>query len=154
MARSSEVEGVLEERLVGDISDDFYVPAYQRGYRWGKVEVRRLLDDIWESDGKPYHLQPIVVGRLADGRWELVDGQQRLTTLYLIFQFMFREGLQNVGPAYSLDYETRSGSRDYLQNPTEADSGMSIDHFHILEAYKCISAWFVEKGDRRQYVAH
>ena len=154
MARSPEVEGVLEERLVGDISDEFYVPAYQRGYRWGKVEVRRLLDDIWESKGKPYHLQPIVVGRMDDGRWELVDGQQRLTTLYLIFQFMLREGLQNVGPAFSLDYETRPGSRGYLQNPTEADSGMSIDHFHILEAYKCINAWFDEKGARRQNVAN
>jgi uncharacterized protein with ParB-like and HNH nuclease domain len=74
----------------------FYVPAYQRGYRWGEVEVRRLLDDIWYSREKPYYLQPVVVKQHGD-EWELVDGQQRLTTLFLIFQYMKRAGLQNSG---------------------------------------------------------
>ena len=107
-------DAYLEPRLVGDISGRFYVPAYQRGYRWGEVEVRRLLDDIWESRDKPYYLQPVVVKRHGD-EWELVDGQQWLTTLFLIFQFMKREGLQSTGAGYSLRYETREGSAAYLR---------------------------------------
>ena len=41
-------------------------------------EVRRLLDDIKDAGVRDYYLQPVVVKRLDDGRWELVDGQQRL----------------------------------------------------------------------------
>jgi hypothetical protein len=49
--------------------------------------VTRLRDDVAESRAQSsYYLQPIVVKRMADGRWELVDGQQRLTTLFLILQ--------------------------------------------------------------------
>ena len=101
---TSAGDAYLEPRLVGDIDRRFYVPAYQRGYRWGEVEVRRLLDDIWESRDKPYYLQPVVVKRHGD-EWELVDGQQRLTTLFLIFQYMKSEGLQ------SLALLTRFGMR-------------------------------------------
>jgi uncharacterized protein with ParB-like and HNH nuclease domain len=85
---------LLELKLIGDIAGSFRVPRYQRGYRWGKLEVERLLNDIWESNGKPYSLQPIVVKRDGETAFELVDGQQRLTTLYLIFVFMQRERLQ------------------------------------------------------------
>jgi hypothetical protein len=101
----------------------FYVPAYQRGYRWGEAEVRRLLEDIWESRDRPYYLQPGVVKRYGD-EWELVDGQQRLTTLFLIFRYMKREGLQSSGADYSLRYETRPGSADYLE---QLGSAASID---------------------------
>src|SRR4051794_25742370 len=97
-------EAHLEPMLVGDISGAFFVPAYQRGYRWGEVEVGRLLDDIWENRDRTYYLQPVVVKRYGD-EWELVDGQQRLTTLYLILQYMKREGLQSSGATYSLRYE-------------------------------------------------
>ena len=56
----------------------------------GRGRGTRLLDDIRESRGKPYFLQPVVVKR-HDDEWELVDGQQRLTTLFLIFQYINRE---------------------------------------------------------------
>jgi uncharacterized protein with ParB-like and HNH nuclease domain len=74
---------LLELKLIGDIAGQFVVARYQRGYRWGRLEVERLLNDIWESNGSPYSLQPIVVKKKAEAVWELVDGQQRLTTLYL-----------------------------------------------------------------------
>ena len=66
------------------IEGAFFIPSYQRGYRWTADEVTKLLDDIWESTGKRYSLQPIVVKSLGGGKWELIDGQQRLTTLFLI----------------------------------------------------------------------
>ena len=70
----------LRPELVGNIVGAFFVAGYQRGYRWGRDEVTRLLDDIHESAGNRYFLQPVVVKRRDDRKWELVDGQQRLTT--------------------------------------------------------------------------
>ena len=150
---ASTGDAYLEPRLVGDISGRFYVPAYQRGYRWGEIEVRRLLDDIWESRDKPYYLQPVVVKRHGD-EWELVDGQQRLTTLFLIFQYMKSERLQSSGADYSLRYETRADSAAYLQGLDPDLSRKNIDFFHIYEAYQCISEWFDAHEGRRQYVAN
>jgi uncharacterized protein with ParB-like and HNH nuclease domain len=145
---------LLELKLVGDISGQFYVPRYQRGYRWGTIEVRRLLDDIWESTGKPYSLQPVVVKRRSETEWELVDGQQRLTTLYLIFYYMQHASLQSVGPPYSIAYETRPGSQSYLQALDAERSKTNIDYFHLFDAYECIRKWFEDHGQRRQYAAN
>jgi len=149
----SEREANLEPLLVGEITGTFYVPAYQRGYRWGEVEVRRLLDDILGSHGKPYYLQPVVVKQHGD-EWELVDGQQRLTTLFLIFQYMKREGLQSSAADYSLRYETRPDSAAYLEQIDPGRSQENIDFFHIHEAYRCISEWFDAHGAKRQWAAN
>jgi hypothetical protein len=48
---SAPSETVLDEKLVGDIVGEYSVPAYQRGYRWGKGEVKQLLDDLLASVG-------------------------------------------------------------------------------------------------------
>lgn len=156
MADETTDGAILELKLIGDIAGSFRVARYQRGYRWGKLEVERLLYDIWESKGEPYSLQPVVVKRDGGDVWELVDGQQRLTTLYLIFVYMQRAGLKNVGPQYSITYDTRPKSRDYLQvlDPSLANS--NIDFFHLHAAYTYIQAWFEQKGPtplKRQEVA-
>ena len=83
-------EITLETKLVGEIKGSFYVPSYQRGYRWGADEVTRLLEDVYQNGKNNYCLQPIVVKRRADG-FELIDGQQRLTTLYLIYRYIMNE---------------------------------------------------------------
>ena len=137
---------ILELRLVGDIAGNFRVARYQRGYRWGEVEVSRLLDDIWKSKGQSYSLQPVVVKREGEDAWELIDGQQRLTTLYLIFGYMQRAGLKNVGPQYSISYDTRPQSKAYLKDLDPVLAGSNIDFFHLHEAYACIQAWFADKG--------
>jgi hypothetical protein len=145
---------LLELRLVGDIAGSFRVARYQRGYRWGWLEVERLLNDIWESNGAPYSLQPVVVKRDGENAWELVDGQQRLTTLFLIFVFMQREQLQNAEPQYSIKYDTRPGSENYLQELDAGQAGKNIDYFHLHRAYECIRAWFGAHGARRQHAAN
>jgi hypothetical protein len=138
--------GLLEERFVGDIEGRFLIPAYQRGYRWGVDEVTRLLDDVAESRAQSsYYLQPIVVKRMADGRWELVDGQQRLTTLFLILQDI-RRSLPSVSARFELEYETRVGSQDYLKDPDEVGSSQNIDFFHIHKAASTIRSWFEALG--------
>jgi hypothetical protein len=144
----------LEPRIVGDIDGVFLVPAYQRGYRWGIDEVQRLLNDLWESRGADYYLQPVVVKQVDGGRWELIDGQQRLTTLYLIFGYMKREGLQSSGASYTMEYTTRPGSHAYLQELDPDLSETNIDFFHIWGAYDCIRTWFEKHGNRKQYVAN
>jgi hypothetical protein len=152
--RAIERGAVLELKLVGDMGGQFCIPRYQRGYRWGKFEVRRLLNDIWHSNGEPYSLQPVVVKRKTEDKWELVDGQQRLTTLYLIFLYMQRENLQNAGPPYSITYDTRPGSESYLQELDSDQRNANIDFYHLYEAYDCIRTWFDGHGPRRQHVAN
>lgn len=145
--------GILNTLPVGDITGDFFVPAYQRGYRWGEHEVRQLLIDIRESNGATYYLQPLVVKRRDDGSWELIDGQQRLTTLYLIFHYLKRVHLPNAGPSYTITYETREGSKEYLELLDGADSDRNIDYFHLFQAYQCIESWFDGFGHRATHEA-
>jgi hypothetical protein len=145
--------GPLRTLSVGDITGDFFVPAYQRGYRWTEHEVCQLLDDIRDSDGATYYLQPLVVKSRHDGSWELVDGQQRLTTLYLIFRYLKDTHLPSAAIGYSITYETREGSKAYLDQLSEADAGSNIDYFHMFSAHQCIAAWFDKFGHRTTHEA-
>lgn len=136
----------LGTKLVGDIKGDFYVRSYQRGYRWGKAEVERLLDDIYSTKGtRNYCLQPVVVKR-NDGRYELIDGQQRLTTIYLIYRFMSEHSKSinepSNGPRFTLSYETREMSEDFLKSIDESRKEENIDFWFFCTAYESIKAWF------------
>lgn len=138
---------VLTPKVVSEITGRFFVPSYQRGYRWGPEEVRRLLDDIEASGDRPYYLQPIVVKKLGEDYWELVDGQQRLTTLYLILRYI-RQLFPVAQVNYSLQYETRSGSADYLDRLAAEERQDNIDYFHIFEAHRTIADWVEGKPDK------
>lgn len=133
----------LETKFVGDISGEFFVPSYQRGYRWGKDEVEKLLNDIYSTKGDSYWLQPIVLRKNAD-KYDLVDGQQRLTTLYLIYKYMHKasNGFINE-PRFSISYETRNASKEFLDNPENEDKkDENIDFWFMSNAYKYIHQWF------------
>ena len=135
------------------ITGELFIPAYQRGYRWTQDEVRKLLDDLSEGarEGKKrYSLQPIVVKRRLDGKWELIDGQQRLTTLWLIFNYMQKAGYRRSGAAYSLEYETRPGSHAYLQNLDADQAKHNIDYFHLYQAHNAIGQWVDRQGTTDQ----
>jgi uncharacterized protein with ParB-like and HNH nuclease domain len=139
----------LEPKLVGNIEGEFYIPAYQRGYRW-KEEVKMLLNDIQEiEEGKNYSLQPIAVRKISDLRYELIDGQQRLTTIFLIFRYMKQLNLP-FQLNFSIEYETRTGSKLFLES-ISADSlnkePLNIDEYFIIEAYRIISDWFITQKD-------
>ena len=143
----------LETKVVYDIAGKFTVPAYQRGYRWGTGEVRRLLDDVVVLKGrngqanKNYCLQPIVVKKLQDGTFELIDGQQRLTTLFLICNYMHKVSKDSIEePTFSLSYETRDKSADFLANIDIARKDENIDFYFMANAYEQIEKWFSERG--------
>ncbi len=138
-------EVILEPRLVGDIAGDFFIPSYQRGYRWGESQVRQLLDDIYENGGNSYCLQPVVVKKRPDDTYELIDGQQRMTTLWLIMTYIKKyKPMMNIN--FSITYETRKDSSDFLSHisdeGSEEKSKVYIDFFHMYEAYTTIKNWF------------
>lgn len=139
----------LEPKLVGSIDGAFYVPAYQRGYRW-KEEVEILLNDFSEiAEGQNYSLQPIVVKNVGEKIYELIDGQQRLTTILLIFRYMKQLNLP-FQLNFSLEYETRKGSKDFLENinsTTLSYEPKNIDEYFIIEAYRIITTWFMSHKD-------
>ena len=132
---------ILETKLVSEIEGTFYVPSYQRGYRWGEGEVLRLLDDILDNGKKNYCLQPVVV-RKCGGSYELIDGQQRLTTLYLIYRYM-KGVIPFIGePPFELEYQTRDNSAEFLKTIDLSRREENIDFWHIANAYEAIEGWF------------
>lgn len=144
----------LETKFVGEITGSFFVPAYQRGYRWGEEEVVRLLDDIYSvydettHEGRNYCLQPIVVKKRGE-QFELVDGQQRLTTLYLIYKYMnFASGGFIEPPKFTLSYETREKSAEFLETMDVSMKGENIDFWFLCNAYETIGEWFASKGTK------
>lgn len=137
---------ILETKSVSEISGQFFVPAYQRGYRWGK-EATRLLEDIMEIDEKSdyrYCLQPIVVKKRSDGSYELIDGQQRLTTLFLIYKVVGKM-IPFAKANYTLTYEVRQRSEEYLNNISESSDENNIDFYFMKKAYLSIENWFQER---------
>lgn len=86
--------------LFSDKKSDFLIPDYQRPYAWGEDECRTLWEDIFdfafpESDPEKfnsdneYYLGPIVTFKNSDNKLEIIDGQQRLTTLLLLLRAFF-----------------------------------------------------------------
>ena len=148
-----ENEISLTTKPVGSIAGRFFVPSYQRGYRWSSNEVVRLLEDIFRNGNARYCLQPIVVRHNA-GRYELVDGQQRLTTLFLIYQYMYKElGGVFDAPAFSLEYATRDKSETFLNDIDLSRCEENIDFWFMGNTYKTIKEWFscAEKPKKRAF---
>lgn len=152
----------------------YFIPDYQRGYRWEKREVTQLLSDLYEFMCNPteqanfYCLQPLVViarkgEALAKLRlevpheteevYEVVDGQQRLTTLFLLVKY-FNEQYRgkNKLTTPQLHFETRPKSAEVLNGigldgdkavfeTTDESVKQSIDFWHIQRAYEYIHEW-------------
>jgi Protein of unknown function DUF262 len=131
----------------------YYIPAYQRGYRWTATQVTQLLDDIREftqrENPQPqefYCLQPLVLRVRQDGAYEVVDGQQRLTTLLLTLRhFNERASTEYRTKIYTLQYETHPDLSTFLDNPDDMRAASNIDFFHIAGAVRTIKEWFKKR---------
>lgn len=138
---------ILEAKPIGNIKGTFYVPRYQRGYRWTDSQVKTLLNDLWENSNqevqREYCLQPVVVRKRGINDYELIDGQQRFTTTLILLSYIKRM-FPFVQINYSLEYETRKDSTAFLTNINEQDAHKNIDFFHIYNANKCIDDWLQE----------
>ena len=132
--------------------EKFVIPAYQRGYRWGERQVTELLNDLKEFTEKEkqkdefYCLQPLVITPTKENEWEVIDGQQRLTTTFLILNFLNqRYTKERQKKLYSINYQTRDKSYEFLKKPDSVKQNENIDFYHIYNAFKVISKWFKNK---------
>ena len=70
----------------------FQIPDYQRGYAWEEKQVQALLDDIKYLMGSQYiHYTGTIVAKKNESFYEIVDGQQRLTTLIIIIHGLLKK---------------------------------------------------------------
>ena len=138
---------ILEAKPIGNIKGNFFVPKYQRGYRWTDSQVKTLMSDLWENCNqetkKEYCLQPVVVRKRVDDDYELIDGQQRFTTTLILLSYIKRM-FPFVQINYTLEYETRKATSEFLANIDEKGAQSNIDFFHIYNANKCIDEWLNE----------
>ena len=98
------MENSLELKTINELSEyKFMIPAYQRGYRWTTQEVTDLLNDVHEfipkqiddsSEKTWYCLQPIVLKLIDNENYEVIDGQQRLTTIFLILHYLNQDFIE------------------------------------------------------------
>ena len=172
-------ENKIELKSVSELLGmKFFIPSYQRGYRWSEQQVKDILNDVNDfrserlknSDEETWYcLQPLVVKRMEETDshlddetdkkdwYEVIDGQQRLTTIYLIVHY-FNEmwvGKQKT-PLPTIKYATRNDSYDFLRmleigdNQEATTPGKEfkdyIDYFYMKLAYSTIHAWACKKG--------
>lgn len=139
----------MNKKNIKSVSDllglRYFIPSYQRGYRWTEQQVEDLLNDIYEAEGK-YCLQPLVVSKmnrkrkeeckLEDKTWyEVIDGQQRLTTIFIICNLLSAEKKQIV-------YQTREETGKYLMTFTTEQQNLDI--YFMNQAKNQVDAWFKE----------
>lgn len=163
-------ENKIELKSVNELLEmKFFIPSYQRGYRWTEQQVKDLLNDILEFSQKKkqeyefYCLQPLVVKRkdedvlnsikaatsieeveaLLKGSWEVIDGQQRLTTLFIILSVLEEKSL------YSIEYETRSSSKEFLEKIGENEKYDNIDYYHIYQSKQTVTSWFGNDKEKK-----
>jgi uncharacterized protein with ParB-like and HNH nuclease domain len=151
------MQNILELKIINELNQyHFYIPSYQRGYKWTPKEVVDLLNDINEfqprfiddTDEKTWYcLQPIVVRKRADLHYEVIDGQQRLTTIFLILNYLNQDFVETRrDKLFELDYETRKDTKQFLNELENKEiEHDNIDFHYIHEAYKAISIWFAGK---------
>ncbi len=154
----------LTEKTISEILDcKFFIPSYQRGYRWTTRQVEDLLNDIWgfitkpgKDDNEWYCLQPVVVKKInsTSKTYEVLDGQQRLTTIFLILKHL-EHFIESERKCFEIEYKTRNteliNSKEFLENidsKEEIESKTNIDYFHIFQAYENVKDWFQEKAEQ------
>lgn len=142
----------IGERLVKDLAGmRFVVPSYQRGYRWEKTQVKELLDDLYgfnpTDPNDRYCLQPIVVRKRDDDAYELVDGQQRLTTIFIIQRYSYWMASSDK-IEFEIRYETRPDSWTFLTDgisDENEDWTKNPDYYYMRQAWCAIEEWRTER---------
>jgi len=124
-------------------NDNYIIPRYQRNYAWGKAEISQLIKDIDEffpkenNKEKSYYLGSLVCFKREDGSFELIDGQQRHTTLTLINLVLknWIEKIDNIVSVSNLKFDSRKKVQNYIENLYKTDKSnfqKQIDELNIL----------------------
>lgn len=161
-----EQENKINELSLKAIPDlygkNFFIPDYQRGYRWGTRQVEQLMNDLcnfFDERGKGdfYCLQPIVVKELTEGekatydlhsdtddnRWyEVIDGQQRLTTIRIILA-LFKKIQGRFKYKFTIKYKTRPSLGEIydklIYDYDEDEYGITVENEQCLD----IDSWHI-----------
>lgn len=115
-----------------DGNNHYVIPIYQRNYAWDIEEVVQLINDIKNHDGNNYYLGALTVKKRADNAFEVIDGQQRLTTLFLILSVLNHSFKSN------LSFEHRQNSSDELniikqQSELNSDSQIAKVYSYLIK---------------------
>ena len=167
---------VIKQVAVRDLLDGslYYIPSYQRGYRWTKTQIYDLCNDLLEYALKPnkdpqafYSLQPLIIRedkrRTIENKptYEVIDGQQRLTTIYILYKFLMNfKGIKSDEDLkmrkrvemYSIYYETRPYDYEILKRigyeTIKKREIKDIDIAHVINAYNYIKQWLNGEKDK------
>lgn len=146
----------LELKAISELKGcSFTIPYQQRGYKWTKDNIKKLLEDLKQfadSKEKIYCLQPIAVVKENESGnfYSVIDGQQRLTTLYLLYKYLI-SGDKDLTEAtelfhYKYERDENEERRDFLRQVKTEDKS-KIDFFYVSSAYCTIKNWFKESGN-------
>ena len=120
--------------LFSEVGVRYVIPRYQRAYAWEEKEIEQLIDDICDDNDpkRDYYIGSLIVARRKadDGvEYEVIDGQQRLTTIYLLLQCLLDEGYfsrgeVSVGEALSFDCRSKSNcTLAYIRSDAQKSEG-------------------------------
>ena len=149
----SNTKEYVKTLTISDLFDDenkckYIIPIYQRNYAWGDDEISSLLQDIKNAceknkeQDKNYYIGSLVVYRRENGDFEVIDGQQRLTTLTLIMHQLGKLSFRNVS------FEHRDESEQALSN---LNSEKLPSNFS--QALEIINKGIHEWGDNKTNIA-
>ena len=140
----------------------FIIPYLQRAYKWKEKQTKQMLEDFSEflKQEKTYYcMQPLAVVKTEDNKYELLDGQQRLTTLLILWRILFEDNKENTFYPYIFEYERDSSESNTLLNRysfiTESDEikkgeHRNIDEYYMSKVYGAIKQYFIDNSDNQK----
>ena len=144
---------ILDEHTLFDADAHYVIPRYQRAYAW--EEIGQLIDDINDIDIdslENYYIGSLIVSKIQGKAetYEVVDGQQRLTTLFLLLQYLVFDGVLEGDLGQTLSFDCRPNSNYTLARiqkilASQIDDENSIEQ-PILNGLKVIRLKFEEKS--------
>ena len=116
MSNITELNIVNKDNITIFSNDEitYVIPLYQRAYSWKEKEINQLIDDICDCEDENYFLGSLIVDK-KNNKFEVIDGQQRLTTLFLLLKCLnqhnneFSYDIKNI-----LEFECRERSNHSL----------------------------------------
>ena len=126
---------------------NYLVPIYQRNYAWSEMQIEQLIEDIESSiDGtnKNYFLGNLIVNQTDNNVYEVIDGQQRLTTLYLLEKYL---GI--VFAKEALRFEAREKSNrtlSYISDSSNPEIIEELSSVEILNGFQIVDNYFKNKN--------
>ena len=147
---------ILDKETLFDTEAHYVIPRYQRAYAWEDKEIVQLIDDINDSTGD-YYIGSLIVAKIKgqEEQYEVVDGQQRLTTLYLLLHYLASRGDWSGEVGKTLSFSCRPNSNYtlthiqglLLDRNSLADNEDRLEQ-SIMNGLKIIQQKFVPKARR------